>query len=146
MLSTTDQADLPSAQQNSSSLQQPRTDLQPSTDSTASQTGQSSSFQPVPSLGQDQLSTNQLRVGSSDTLIQNSTSITPQVNYHHNYLNAGWLWLAIPIALAAFLFWPQKRGGEVRQQAVEPVAPAAIANPELVLPKKQRGKKRSKKK
>jgi hypothetical protein len=93
-------------QPNASTLQEPRNDLQPTGNTGAS--SQTGSPQTVPQVPQDQLRTDQLRVGDSPNTIQNTTSTPPNFFIRHDYLNAAWLWMIVPVVLAILLFRPRK--------------------------------------
>jgi hypothetical protein len=151
MLSASDQSDGVGADQSATSLQQPRSDLQQST----SQGNGSSSPQTTPSISQDQLNAQSLRVGSSAHTVQNTTSTAPVLTYGHNYFNAAWLWLLIPIALSVAVFWPQKKAtsdvaGDAGKQTPKAAPMAAPSAPNeqttTVAPKKAKKKKSKSKK
>lgn len=142
-----DAASQPS-QNGSATLQQPRTDLQP-TDQNAQQSSSASQFQQTPVVSQDQLRSEELKVGSST--IQNTTSTSrPPVmtKVDHNYLNAAWLWLIVPIVLACVLFWPSKKAPEALLQAQpgskkQPKSPvqSELKSKKTVKAKKKRAKR-----
>jgi hypothetical protein len=112
-------------------LQQPRNDLQPTGDDAAStQTG---SPQTVPQVSQDQLRADELRVGDSAKTIQNTTSTPPNFFVRHDYWNAAWLWMIVPIILAILLFRPRKAAdsSKVGRTAVQPSDVGSTAREEL---------------
>lgn len=123
MLSTTSQADDQTTQQNASTLQEPRSDIQQGGDS-SSQTGQGVAPQATLLAPQDQLKLDQLRVGDSNTLITNTTSTPTNLVASHDYLNAAWLWLIVPIVFTILLYWPRRTP---RHKSVSAVAPGALA-------------------
>lgn len=148
MLTPSDLSDDQTTQQNGTSLQQPRTDLQ-QTNSTP-QSNQPSTPQSSPSITQDQLQTNSLRVGDTGHTIQNTTSTPSNLYYHHDYLNAAWLWLLVPLVLAALLFWPQKKAPNAASISTKPERPTeptkVVANEKSEPAKAEKPKKKSKKK
>lgn len=103
MLSTTDdQSQTPG--QTSTSPQESRTDFQQTNPNAQQKTAPVSQS---PSVSQQQLTSDQLKVGQ--TTVKNQTSTPSNYIISHNYLNAAWLWLIVPIVLAYFLFKPERK-------------------------------------
>ena len=157
MLNTgTDQSGDENSQQNAAALQQPRDDLQP-TNALQQQSGQAPAPQQGAALSQNQLTVPGLRVGDSKTVITNSTAATTPLTPTPppDYLSAAWLWLIVPIILAAVLFWPQKKtvpavepsSGADKTPETKPIVvePVATAPPTQAV-KKPKSKKTTKRK
>lgn len=107
-----------SANQDSSSPQTPRTDLQ-----TTNQQQTTADLEQAAKVTQDQMQVNGLRVGS--TTVQNSTSTPSNTILGHDLLNPAWLWLLVPLVMAIILFKPQKKSTATATsgQAITPAVP-----------------------
>lgn len=112
----------PSTNQNSSSPQSSRSDVQSTRQQQSTATPAQSS-----SVTQDQMLQDNLRVGNTGTTVKNTTSTPSHIVYGHNYLNAAWLWLLVPIILAVFLFKPQKHAKTAGSETDIAAAPAKPA-------------------
>jgi hypothetical protein len=125
------------AQANAPDLQQPRNDLQPTSDTTQ----QGTDTGPAPTgLSQDQLSDKQLRVGDSPTTVQNTTTAGP---YTSEPVSATmWVWLALLIVGAVVLLALVLR----KRPSAKDEAELADAVAEAVVPSKNTKSKAAKKK
>lgn len=120
--------------QTKTDLQQPRNDLQPTTNALqqgGEVTGSSNA------LTQEQLNSNQLRVGDSNATVQNTTSATPYKAESH--FSSVWLWLILFVVGLAVLVIAMRR----RLPPVEAIEPAQDG-PDIGVPKPKRTKQKPK--